>query len=160
MKSIVQNKYFWLVAGFLGGMFVTNLGVVLTVRNVIVREYRSPLGFQQTVDQIIRNAEAQGWSAVKTSEPTVVKVAERATGAFQVLELSQPDYAVEALKFGPNRCVAMTPYTVTVYEEQGSVFVSFVNNGVIGRFFRQQAQRSMTKVRADEAKIFAFLSKR
>jgi uncharacterized protein (DUF302 family) len=160
MKSIIQNKYFWLVAGFVGGMFVTNLGVVLTVRNVIVREYKSPLNFQMTVDKIVQNAEAQGWSVAKTSEPTVVKVADRAVGSFQVLELSQPDYAMEALKFGPNRCVAMTPYTVTVYEEQGQVYVSFVNNGVIGRFFRRQAQRSMTKVRADEDKIFAFLAKR
>lgn len=160
MKSIVQSKYFWLVAGFVGGMFVTNLGVVLTVRNVIVREYQSPLNFQQTVEKLTQNAEAQGWSVSKANEPTVVKVAERTTGALQVLELTRPDYAVEALKFGPNRCVAMTPYTVTVYEEHGKVFVSFVNNGVIGRFFRRQAQRSMSKVRADEDQIFAFLTKR
>jgi uncharacterized protein (DUF302 family) len=161
MKAILQSRMFWGVIGFLGGAVITNIGVVLTVRSLIVREYRSPLDFSSTVQTIASNAGSRGWKVSKAYEhPALPQSVNRNLGSVQLIELSHPRYTSEALQFGPNRCVAMTPQTLIVYEQNGQVFVSSVNNGVIGRFFRRQAAGPMTKVRGDEKEILEFLTRR
>lgn len=162
MKSILRSRVFWAFAGFIGGAIVTNIGVVLTVRSLIVREYQSPFDLSTTVHTLATNADRHGWKVSTPNEvpPELLRVGDRQIGSVQVLELSHPRYTSEALLYGPNRCVAMTPQTLIVYEQDGKVFVSSVNNGVIGRFFRRQAQGPMTKVRGDEKEIFEFLTKR
>ena len=162
MRSILRSRVFWGVFGFIGGAVITNIGVVLTVRSLIVREYRSPLDFSTTIQTLAAKADSRGWKVSKSYDlpPDLLQTGNPHLGSVQVLELSHPRYTSEALQYGPNRCVAMTPQTLIVYEQNGEVFVSSVNNGVIGRFFRRQAAGPMTKVRGDEKEIFEFLTKR
>jgi len=162
MRSVLRSRTFWGIFGFIGGAIITNIGVVLTVRSLIVSEYRSPLDLSTTVQTIAANADSRGWKVTKSYElpADLLQTANQHLGAVQVLELSHPRYTTEALQYGPNRCVAMTPQTLIVYEQNGEVFVSTVNNGVIGRFFRRQAAGPMTKVRGDEREILQFLTRR
>jgi hypothetical protein len=96
--------------------------------------------FPTTVQIIVRNAEDRGWKVAQL-EPLRQSAAHPAgTGAVQVLELFRPEYTFDLVSKRRNRCVAMTPSSMVVYERAGQVYVTMVNTSVIGRFFRREAR--------------------
>ncbi len=161
MTVITKNRYIWGLLGFVAGVWVTNIGVVLTIRNSVVREYRSPQNLNATVQTIAGNAAQRGW---KVSEPMAF---ERDTGGqeptnvpVRVLQISNPYYTHTFVEHNRNRSVAVAPMTIVVYERDGQVYVSSVNNGLIGRFFRIEAKEPLNRIRSEEAQILEFLAKR
>ncbi len=161
MNSNVKDRLLWGIAGLLAGVVLTNAGVIVTIRNAVVREYRSPHNLETTIQTIAANAANRGW---KTGEPLVfnpeMASSKQYPTAVRILELSHPDYARAMVAFGRNRSVAMAPTTLVVYEQNGQVYVATVNNGLIGRFFHHEPAGPIGQKEADEKQIMAFLAKR
>ncbi len=159
MSRFLDSRITWGVAGLLAGIFFTLVATVLTVRSAIVQQYRSPYDFTATVDKVVNSANQRGWRVTSHSleqEPAQEKHADHV----QVIHLCNPNLTCDLLALGRNRCVAMIPETVVVYEQKGDVQVAHVNTGALGRFFRREAAGSMRAVRADEREILGFLAKR
>jgi uncharacterized protein (DUF302 family) len=162
MTAITKNRFVWGLLGFVAGVWVTNIGVVLTIRNSVVREYRSPHDLSTTVQAISTNAASRGWTV---SEPAMLQKTpapgpDQPAVPVRIIQLSHPDYTYSFIEHGRNRCVAMAPATLVLYERGGQVYVSWVNNPLIGRFFRIEAREPFDRLRADEREIMGFLAKR
>lgn len=159
MRRFLESRITWGVAGLLAGILVTLVATVLTVRSTIVQQYRSPYNFATTVEKVVNSANEHGWrvtSHALEQEPSQEKHADHV----QVIHLCNPNLTCDLLALGHNRCVAMIPETVVIYEKNGDVEVAHVNTGALGRFFRREAAGSMRVVRADHREILGFLAKR
>ncbi len=159
MSAIIRDRLLWAVVGFFGGALITNIGVIFTIRNVVVREYRSPQDLASTVRTISTNAVNRGW---RVSDPVVLDpdTTRQFKAPVRIVELTHPDYARDLVAFGRNRSVAMAPTTLVAYEENGNVYVASVNTGLIGRFFHHEPAGAILKKEVDERQIMSFLRKR
>ena len=161
MTAIFRERLLSGLLGFVAGVAITNFGVVMTIRNSVVRKYRSPQDLSTTVQSIVANAATHGWIA---SQPVAFEQDSTGRGYMKVpvriLELSHPEYTESLVAYGRNRSVAMAPTTLVVYERDGQVYVSSVNTGLIGRFFRIEASGPLARKRSDEGEIMQFLAKR
>jgi len=161
VSAIFKDRVLWAVIGFFGGALITNFGVILTIRNVVVREYRSPQDLSSTVQTIAANAATRGW---RVSEPVVLDPDTTPPRQFKapvrIVELTHPDYARDLVALGRNRTVAMAPTTLVVYEQNGQVYVASINTALIGRFFRREPVGAIERKAVDEREIISFLQKR
>lgn len=159
MKGILESRITWAIAGLLAGTLATLVVLVVTIRSTAVREYQSQYDFQTTVDKVVNSASTHGW---RVTSHTLEQDASQEKHAehVQVVHLCNQNYTCDLLALGKNRCVAMVPSTIVIYDQGGVVRVSHVNTGALGRFFRREAAGAMRAVRADDSEILGFLAKR
>lgn len=161
MRAIFRGNLAWGLYGLILGAAITLAGALLVMRAFLIQEQRSPFDLATTVQTITTNATQRGWkvSPVKSLEEVQGQPGEFTKPPAVVLELCHTGYAAEMLESERRSCLAMMPCTIAIYERGGRIYVSTLNRGMIGRFFRREAVGVMRQVRADEREILAFLSK-
>ncbi|HSG26924.1 MAG TPA: DUF302 domain-containing protein [Candidatus Krumholzibacterium sp.] len=128
-----------LFIGIVIGVVVTGAGVWMMMPGMMLKEYRSPLGFDETVEKIKENAVAEGWvvSSVTALDESVRKHGGGDLQPVMLLNLCEPHHAYNILKEDKNKVVSvMMPCTISVYRKSdGSTWVGAMNAGLLGKMF-------------------------
>lgn len=147
-----------LLAGLLLGIGLVGLLAWQLLPKLMIVTHRSPLGFDETVQAVQRGITARGWSSPGTIDLRA-SMAKHGAGfphEVKVVQLCNAHYAADVLS--SDRWVAsLMPCTIAIYEgDDGAVYVSKMNTGLMGRLFGGNIARVMgQRVAADEGHILA-----
>jgi len=105
----------------------------------MIHEHLSPMGLDDTVDKIVENAEAEGWSVsgVKSLDKAIEKKGGKPVLPVRLIDLCEAHHASKILSVDDARFVSvMMPCTISVYEkEDGKIYVAHMNAGLMGKVF-------------------------
>lgn len=128
-----------LLIGFAGGLLAAGAAVWLMMPGMMLKEYQSPFGVEETVNEIKKRAVAEGWvvSDVVRLNDSVIKHGGGALPPVRLLNLCQAHHAYRILKEDGNKIVSvMMPCTISVYEkDDGKTYVGTMNAGLMGKMF-------------------------
>lgn len=147
------------ISGFLAGILVAAVLAWQVGGSLMIQEYPSPFGIEETAARIQANIQAAGWdlSGLRSPSNTI-----RALGAtvpnVLLVEACNPDYSKPILKDDNTRILSiLMPCTITIYEkEDGKVYIGLMNSGLMGRLFGPMVTEVMAKVAADQQKFITF----
>lgn len=156
MNKIMQSLGFIVIGALVMGVFMFKMAPGL-----MVHEIKSPYSVDKTVETISVNAKKQGWSVknVVNMQKSIKKKLGEDIHATKVIKLGQAKYAFDLLKHDETHFVAaMMPHSIAVYEKSdGTVYISSMNMGLMGKIFGGETERVMGKVQADDDVILEFL---
>ena len=156
MKNIISGIGFMLL-----GALIMGIAMFKMAPTMMVHELKSPYGLDETVKVISENAKKQGWSVknVVDMQKSMKKKLNLEIPATKVMKLGQTKYAYELLKHDDTRFVAaMMPHSIAVFQKSdGSVYISTMDMGLMGKIFGGETDRVMAKVQADDDVILKFL---
>ncbi len=104
-------------------------------------EHPSPLGFEETLVKLEKNAKALGWKVPKKWKVDFQKNLKRVTGKDigknRVLKMCAPDAAVPLLMQDKYKMLtALMPCTIAVYEKSdGKTYIALMNLKVMGQMY-------------------------
>ena len=121
------------------GLLVGGIVIWLMAPSFMMREDVSQFDFEKTVDTLVATAEEMKWKVPiihhlhKSMEKAGVGSVLRAS----VIEICQPEYAVQLLKEDHTKIVSsLMPCRIAVYEQKdGSVIISRMNTGMMAKMF-------------------------
>lgn len=141
-----------LVAGILAGLLIA----FFASPSLMFREDRHPADFDTVVSRIEQAAENRDWKIphVHDLQATMKKFG-RDVRKVKVFELCKPDYSYEILSRSEERIVSnMMPCRIAVYEkEDGSVWISRMNSGLVAKPMNKVVRRTMSAAAADMEEI-------
>jgi len=147
-----------IVIGIVAGVTLGWLIAFFAMPGLMFRESASKLGFNETVTLIEEQVTARGWKmpAIHDLQATMKKF-DRDVMSVKVFEICHPDYSYNILKESEERFASsMMPCRISVYEkEDGSVWISRMNSGVVARAMSKIIRKSMTDAAADVELIIA-----
>ncbi len=112
----------------------------------MIVEKLSPLGFDETIAKIKKNAKALGWKVPKSwkknFQKNLKKVTKKDIGKNLVFSMCEPWAAVKLLQHDKyKKFLAMMPCSFAVYEKSdGKVYASFMNIQLMGQMYKGQAE--------------------
>jgi len=112
----------------------------------MIVEKLSPLGFDETIAKIKKNAKALGWKVPKSwkkdFQKNLKKVTKEDIGKNLVFSMCEPWAAVKLLKHDKyKKFLAMMPCSFAVYEKSdGKVYASFMNIQLMGQMYKGQKE--------------------
>ena len=147
------------IAAFFAGILVSGLLAWQVGGALMIQEYPSPFGIEETAARIQANIQATGWdlSGLRSPSNTI-----RALGAtvpnVLLVEACNPDYSKPILKDDNTRILSiLMPCTITIYEkEDGKVYIGLMNSALMGRLFGPMVTEVMQKVAVDQQKFITF----
>lgn len=148
------------LGGFILGAVAIAVVGISVMPSAMISTHQSPMGFDETIAAIQDGIERQGWKSPGTLnlQQSLTKAGKDVPYRVQVIQLCHPDYATDVLN--SDRWVAsLMPCTIAVWEDDdGQVFVSKMNTGLMGKLFGGNIARVMGgKVADDERNIMAAL---
>jgi uncharacterized protein (DUF302 family) len=147
------------IAAFFAGILVSGLLAWQVGGALMVQEYPSPFGIEETAARIQANIQATGWdlSGLRSPSNTIRKLGATVPNVLLV-EACNPDYSKPILKDDSTRILSiLMPCTITIYEkEDGKVYIGLMNSGLMGRLFGPMVTEIMQKVAVDQQKFITF----
>lgn len=125
-------------------------------------ERASPLGFDETLARIEKNAKALGWKVPKKWKVNFRGNMKRATGKDigpnRVLKMCEPNAAVELLLQDEYKMLtAMMPCTIAVYvKSDGNTYVSMMNLELMGKMYGGDVETMAIKLAPQMEQMLAF----
>lgn len=150
-----------LLCAFLAGALTTAVVCVAVARAQMIQVARSPLGFDETVAALEDGAmAADGWSTPGTRDlnAMMAKHGVQFAPRIKLVEMCKAPYAAEVLQ-DDRRIATLMPCAVAVYEDdEGDVWYSKMNVGLMGRIFGGTVGRVMgLGIAREEKEILASL---
>ena len=159
MKKLIKTT---LIVG------LTVMAMGCSMKDMMVQERVSPMGFDETVKTIIANAEANGWVIPKKGKgnpsylhKSVKKHIGKDVLPVAVIKLCNPHYAHQILADDDARYVSvMMPCSVSVYKKSdGKTYVSNMKTARMGSMMGGTVADVMDgPVSGDQAKMLEFLN--
>lgn len=142
--------------GFVAGVAMTAVLTVVGMRSLMIVRKQSTKGFDETVAELEKQVKANGWSmpGVVDLTASMTKQGVDFKPRVKLIKLCKAEYAAEVL--ADNRHLAtLMPCTLAVYEgDDGGVYVSKMNTGLMGKVFGGTVARVMGGfVSRDEARM-------
>ena len=154
MKLMTIGIIIGVVAGLLLGWLIT----FLAMPKLMFKESESHLGFEATVTRAQEQIDAKGWKTpvVHDLQATMLKF-DHEVRSVKVMEICHPDHSYKILKESKERIVSsMMPCRISVYEkEDGSVWISRMNSGVVAKPMSRIIRETMTAAADDVELIIA-----
>jgi uncharacterized protein (DUF302 family) len=130
---------------------------------LMVVEHESKLDFDATVAALEKAVKAEGWvvKSVGDMQKSLAQHGVTLPRRVKVVKLCHPHYAGSVLQTD-RQMAAMMPCSIAVYEDDdGTVRVSKLNTGLMGKMFGGNVARVMGEhVARDEAKMLAGIVKK
>ena len=131
------------ITGFLLGIIATVVVMAVAVLtfgpSMMIHEHLSPMGLDDTVNQIVENAKAEGWvvAGVKPLDQAIEKKGGKPVLAVRLIDLCEPHHASTILSVDDARFVSvLMPCTISVYEkEDGNIYIAHMNAELMGQVF-------------------------
>jgi uncharacterized protein (DUF302 family) len=147
-----------IIISFVAGIAITILILYLAAPSLMFREDKSSMDFDNTVKKVEEAATAMGWKipAIHDLQATMKKF-EKDVRAVKVFEICHPDHSYKILSSSEERIVSnMMPCRIAVYEkEDGSIWISRMNSGVVAKPLNRLVRETMTDAAADVELIIA-----
>ncbi|MGA7982132.1 MAG: DUF302 domain-containing protein [Chromatiaceae bacterium] len=128
-----------LLIGFLAGVILVGVVGWLMMPGLMLKEYQSPFGVDETVEKIKQNAVTEGWvvSGVTPLNNSVKKHGGGDLPPVRLINLCEPHHAFNILKEDKNKIVSvMMPCTISVYQKSdGKTYIGTMNAGLLGKMF-------------------------
>jgi uncharacterized protein (DUF302 family) len=145
-----------LIVGFLLGAAVATVAFVATARSRMLEVFPSPFAtVEETVDALEKGlGMVDGWSSPGTRDMNGMMAKHGVSFAPKVrlVEMCKARYAAEVLRTD-RKVATLMPCAVAVYEDdQGKVWLSKMNLGLMARLFGGNVGRVMGGLVADEEK--------
>lgn len=146
------------VGGFVVGILATAVAVYLIMPGMMIVTHESKLGFDETVAAIEAKMAEEGWASPATINlnKSLEKHGHPLDAQVRVVQLCKAEYASDVLK--TDRYVSsLMPCAISVWEaDDGTVHVSKMNTGLMGKLFGGNIAKVMGgKVAAEERRILA-----
>jgi len=125
-------------------------------------EHVSPIGFEETLTQLEKNAKALGWKVPKKwkvdFQRNLKKVTGTDIGKNRVLKMCAPDAAVPLLvKDEFKMLTAMMPCTIAVYEKSdGKTYIAMMNLRVMGMMYGEEVADMAERLAPQMDKMLEF----
>ncbi len=151
-----------MVAGLLVGVVVTGVVGWMAMPGMMIVTEQSRLGFDETVSALDQAISDQGWISPGTTDmqASLAKHGQDFSHRVKIIKLCHPRYAADVLT--TDRHVAcLMPCSIAVWEsDNGMVYISKMNTGLMGKMFGGNIARVMgQKVAGDEETILAAVLK-
>jgi uncharacterized protein (DUF302 family) len=147
------------IVAFFGGILVSGLLAWQVGGSLMIQEYPSPFGIEETAARIQGNMQEAGWdlSGLRSPSNTIRRLGATVPNVLLV-EACKPDYSKPILKDDNTRILSiLMPCTITVYEKaDGKVYMGLMNTGLMGQLFGPMVASVMRKVSADQQKFITF----
>lgn len=149
------------LVGFVLGVIAVSVLGWLMMPSLMLKEYSSPLGVEETVEKISQNALAEGWvvSGVTPLNNSVKKHGGGDLPPVRLINLCQPHHAFNILTEDNSKIVSvMMPCTISVYQKgDGKTYIGTMNAGLLGSMFGGNVAEVMAgPVAAEQQKFIAF----
>lgn len=122
-------------------------------------EKESPLSFDETVKKIETNISQKKWEVSKKFDfqKTLLDKKNVDVGPVVSLKICHPDHALEILKDDSQKFIsAMMPCSISIYTKKDKTFISYMNIGLMKKFFNSKIEHVMGKVQDDIDEIVSF----
>jgi len=147
------------ISGFIAGVVVVALGAWQFGGSVMLTEYESPYGMEETAARIQHNIKDAGWSlsGLRSPSNTIRKMGATVPNTL-LIEACNPDYSKPIIKDRDTRILSiLMPCTITVYEgDDGKTYIGIMNSGLMGQLFGRMVAGVMAKVAEDQKKFITF----
>lgn len=147
-----------IIIGVISGLILGLLIVFLMAPSLMFREDQNNRDFDATVTALEKAIEERGWKtpAIHDLQATMKKFG-RDVKSVKVLEICNPDLSFEILNRSKEKIVSsMMPCRISVYEkEDGSVWISRMNSGLIGKPMSPVIRKTMSRATAEMEEIIA-----
>jgi uncharacterized protein (DUF302 family) len=147
-----------IIIGIVAGVVLGWLIAFLIMPRMMFKESTSKLGFDETVSLIEEQVIAKGWKmpALHDLQATMKKF-DHDVMSVKVFEICHPEYSYNILKESEERIASsMMPCRISVYvKEDGSVWISRMNSGVVAKAMSKIVRKSMSDAAADVELIIA-----
>jgi len=145
--------------GFLLGVATAVAGTLYFLPKKMLTVHKSRLGFDETVTAVQEEAEKRGWNVPKVYDiqTTLAKADHTDMNRIKIVSICQPHHAYKILKPDDNKFVAgMMPCRVGIFEtEDGDVYVSEMNLGLMSKLFSPSIRDVMGIVAAEEQEMIS-----
>lgn len=152
-----------IIAGFVLGILVTIFIVVSLMPNMMLKEAKSPYSINETVAKIKANAESKGW-VVPSIKPLHKSIKKHSNGKnilppVVLVNLCNANHAYNSLVKDKNKKISVfMPCTISVYEKtNGTVWVGYMNAGLLGNMFGGDIATIMSEVDIDQQSFINFV---
>lgn len=159
----MKKKY--LLAGgaaFLMGIMLTVIGLLAAMPSMMLITHESALGYEETVSQLTERVRQQGWVVSDTIDMnrSLAKHGVDFQPRVTLIKICHPQYAQSILKTDRDVSVMM-PCSFSIWEsDNGKVYISGMNTGLMGKMFGGNVARVMgEQVSRDEKQMLAGLVK-
>jgi uncharacterized protein (DUF302 family) len=155
----------WLLSGLIGiviGAAGTGLAAWALMPSMMIDQYPSQYGLDETVSQLKAAVKKQGWvvSGVRNMNTSLAKHDVDFPRQVRLVEICHPQYA-ESILSTDRHLATLMPCAFAVYEgDDGQVYVSGMNTGLMGKLFGGNVADVMGgSVAADEHEILSTVIK-
>lgn len=148
-----------IVSGFFAGIALVAILAWQFGGSLMVQEYPSPYGLEETAARIQHNMKDAGWSlsGLRSPSNTIRKLGATVPNTL-LIEACNPDYSKPIIKDRNTRILTiLMPCTITVYEgDDGKIYIGLLNSGLMGRLFGSMVAEVMAKVADDQKSFITF----
>jgi len=153
-----------LLTGFVAGVIVVGILAWLMGPGLMLKEYQSPFGVEETVEKIKQNAIAEGWvvSGVTPLNESVKKHGGGDLPPVRLVNLCEAHHAFEILNEDANKVISvMMPCTISVYQKaDGKTYIGTMNAAVMGKVFGGTVAKVMGGAVAEQQQKFIAFANR
>jgi uncharacterized protein (DUF302 family) len=157
----VANRAGIFITGLVVGALAMGIFVYMALPRAMLTVHGSALDFDSTVVSLENAARQHDYSVphVYDIQQSLISAGHVDMTRLKVISLCQPDYAYEILSRDPNKpLAALMPCRVAVYEAaDGRVYISAFNMGRLAGLLGGNAAEVMSRVAADEDRMFSHL---
>ena len=147
-----------LLTGFVAGAILVSAAGWLMMPGLMLKEYQSPFGVEETVEKIKQKAVAEGWvvSGVTLLDNSVKKHGGGDLLPVRLVGLCHAHHAFEILKEDEDKIVSvMMPCTISVYQKSdGKTYIGTMNAALLGKMFGGTVARVMGGDVAEQQQAF------
>ncbi|HHE32854.1 MAG TPA: DUF302 domain-containing protein [Chlorobaculum parvum] len=147
-----------LLIGIVLGILLTAGAGWMMMPGMMLKEYQSPYGVDETVAKIQDNALAEGWvvAGVMPIDKSVKKHGGGELPPVRLVNLCEANHAYNILKGDDTKIVSvMMPCTISVYQKaDGNTYVGAMNAGLMGKMFGGIVAEVMGGTVAEQQKQF------
>ena len=158
MKGLVFS-----ILGFLAGVLFTAIVLNISAGNMMVKEFRSPYDFDKTVEVMTQRINAkEGWHVTEVIDQNheVSVHGGFPIGNFKIIKYCHGAYSAKVLVKDENKKYGnMMPKSFAVYQKSdGSVYVSTMNGGIMGKLFGGEFEKIIEEVSIEVEDMMRFIN--
>ena len=155
--QIMKKGVVMLFIGFIIGIAVTLLIIMLVLPRQMFVVKESRLGFDETIALLEKSVIDSKWSMPHQYDlQATMKKHGYEVSPVKVLSLCKPEHAYKILGSKDERVVsALMPCRVAVYEKDGKTYVSMLNSGLFSKFMGSNINQVMSAASEENKKILS-----
>ena len=148
-----------IILGFISGIALFVVIAIVFAGNLMLKEYESPFGVEETAARVQANIQAlgdRGWKLSALRNPArAVAVSGTNVPPVLLVEACSTKYSAPILKDDSTRILSiLMPCTITVYKkDDGKTYIGTMNSGLMGKMFGSKVAAVMAEVAKDQAQF-------